>query len=174
MNLNVTIRTSGTLTLQQKKYVLQVYPAGLKFYTSASQTVMFTNGSGITLEYGDVVKWHASLANTIDVTSTQGDLNVLGVVQATILAGSVGPVATFPGLVVGIKCTTTAVNIGDYLQTSTTPTRAVTTGTTSSLSTFAKALTAKAAGTGIIWAELVSKVSSGDSGLGAGTIFALS
>lgn len=92
-----------------------------------AQVGQYTNNVGADLDYGDVVVIDSTGDQAITTTTTPGDTRPVGIVQAPILAGEVGPIA-FAGDVPFVKVTA-AVNRGYYAQTSATAKQATQTAT---------------------------------------------
>jgi hypothetical protein len=75
------------------------------------------NSSGATLEQGSVVIWHASGAQAINTSTTEGNRNVAGVIESRVLNGATGRILT--NGVVSVLCDE-AVAVGALLEISTT------------------------------------------------------
>lgn len=138
---------SGTGDLTTVSFIDDRYYANLSPYT----TLEVTNGSGSDLAVGNVVVLSTGADTTVNLSTTQCDPNVLGVAVDPIVAGGVGKVAR-----AGIAqvLVTGAVARGDYLIQSVASGIAQASVPTTGYTGFARALTANAAGIGVVWALL--------------------
>lgn len=105
-----------------------------------------TNKSGSIRSIGDVVIFDTSSNMSFKTTSFPLDLRVCGVLGEEIENDNEGIVITNAGTIVTVNCNTSAVEIGQYLITSTTPGLATSGGYFRTEGTFGIALSAKSAG----------------------------
>lgn len=119
---------------------------------SGSSVSTLTNRSGVQLNVGDVVVRHTE-ERAVTITTVTGYMGVFGIVQEAIANNASGAVATFAGHIVLVNCDTAAINIGEYLITSSTAGRATRSMYRTSAS-FAMALSAKGTDLGQVFAIL--------------------
>lgn len=129
-------------------------PTGMKWIAGSGASVStLTNKSGVQLNPGDVVILSPT-ALGVTTTTQPSYIGVVGIVQEAIANNTSGAVATFAGHIVQVNCDSIAVDVGYFLYTSTTATKA-TALRYKTPAAFAVALSSKPTGVGTVYAMLL-------------------